>query len=387
MVLHLYSEAIASPRGDLARRRDDPPGFAVETVPSPCPVAKYRPLRRVVQEHGYARRAARWLAGFRPDVVLSGNCGPAVQHVLRRESAARGAAFVYWLQDLHAFALDRFLRRSAPWLAGPASRAAARFEFAAMGASDTVVAVTEDFVPILTAGGVPSERIAVIGNWAPLDRPPSESDAEAWRRAHGLSGRFVYLYSGTLGLKHDPGKLVALARHFRDDPAVAVAVASEGPGRDFLERAKAREGLDNLVLMDFASFARLPAMQAAADVLVAVLDPYAGVYSVPSKVWSYLCAGRSVLAAIPAANQAARVLEAANAGTVVDPGDDAAFLDAASRLRRDDGLRARLGRAGRAHAEQAFDIDRIGGSFVDVFRHAARRRGARVSLARPRALH
>jgi colanic acid biosynthesis glycosyl transferase WcaI len=97
-------------------------------------------------------------------------------------------------------------------------------------------------------------------------------------------------------------------------------------------------------------------------VLVAVIEADAGTYSVPSKVQSYLCAGRPILLAAPSENLAARVVARENAGIVVAP-DGSDFMAAAIRLRHDNELRAEQGANGRAYAERAFDMIKI----VDAF--------------------
>ena len=70
-----------------------------------------------------------------------------------------------------------------------------------------------------------------IENWAPVDELPARPRENEWARRHGLDGKPVLLYSGTLGLKHDPGLLHRLAEAL---PEVAVVVASEGLGADWL---------------------------------------------------------------------------------------------------------------------------------------------------------
>ena len=52
----------------------------------------------------------------------------------------------------------------------------------------------------------------------------------------GLTGHPVVLYSGTLGLKHDPSILALIAAQLRvSHPDASVVVVSEGKGRDWLE--------------------------------------------------------------------------------------------------------------------------------------------------------
>lgn len=366
-VLHCYSRAITSPRGELELRDDDPPGFQVEAIGSARPVPKYALLRRNLQESSYARALAKRMRAFRPDIVISGNGSPVIQAILRRASAAAGARFVYWLQDIYCEALRRALEPRLSPLAKPASGLLAKFEYGVMRRSDAVIAITEDFRPLLTGAGIAEEKIWVIENWAVLSGLSPQPKYNPWSREQGLESRFVFLYSGTLGLKHNPELLSALAAHYRDDPEVAVVVVSEGRGRAWLEQEKARQGLDNLILLDYQPFAALPRVFGAADVVVAILEPFAGVLSVPSKVLSYLCSGRPLLAAIPADNLAARTIARAEAGDVCDPGDTEAFLAAAARLREDAELRQRQATAGRRYAERAFDIDRVGAEFLQVF--------------------
>lgn len=362
--LHLYSAGIPTPQGGVLRRADDPPGFAVEPVGDRTPVAKYDLPRRLRQERGYGRALAARAARFAPEVVLSGNCSPQIQRHLQRYCRRRKLRFVYWLQDLYADAAIRFLgRRSRPLarLAAPLLRG---FEAETLRRSAAVVAITEDFRPVLEARGVAPGRIEVIENWAPLAEVPPLARDNAWSAEQDLDGRFVLLYAGTLGLKHNPELLAELARAFRDDPEVRVVVVSQGPGRDHLEGVKSAEDLAGLKLLDWQPYARLPEVLASAEVLLAILEPEAGVFAVPSKVLTSLCTARPILAAIPPENLAARTILAAGGGLCVAPADSAGFVSAARRLRDDAALRARLAAAGRAYAERTFDIERIGPRFL-----------------------
>jgi len=97
------------------------------------------------------------------------------------------------------------------------------------------------------------------------------------------------------------------------------------------------------------------------------LEPDAGVFSVPSKVLSYLCAGRPLLASVPTTNLAARIIRRNRSGIVVEPHDVEGFVSAAARLLERPSLRAGLGRRARQYAETTFDIRRIGDRFEGLF--------------------
>jgi glycosyltransferase involved in cell wall biosynthesis len=207
----------------------------------------------------------------------------------------------------------------------------------------------------------------VIPNWGAVDKISVLPKENPWSKKQGLEGKRVILYSGTLGLKHNPDLLAALAQKFHDQPDVRVVVAAAGVGVAQLTARKAELGLDNLLLLPIQPFEDLPHMLASADALAAVIERDAGVFSVPSKVLSYLCAGRPILLAAPGENLAAKTVLRNEAGLVVEPEDDAGWLDAAARLLGDADLRTRFGAAGRRYAEANFDVANVADRFESVF--------------------
>ena len=108
-------------------------------------------------------------------------------------------------------------------------------------------------------------------------------------------------------------------------------------------------------------------MLRGSDVLLAILEPEASSFAVPSKVLTYICAGRPVLGSMPIGNLAARIINHAGAGFVVSPGELQVLVKSARALRENPDLRKGLGEAGRAYAEQQFRIDDIARQFLEIF--------------------
>ena len=126
-----------------------------------------------------------------------------------------------------------------------------------------------------------------------------------------------------------------------------------------------------LRVLPFQPFLDMPEMLATADVLVAVLEADAGIFSVPSKVLTYHCAGKPILAAMPSGNLAARIIAKEGSGICVEPDNITGFLNAARQLRQDAALRQRCGEKARAYAERHFDIEKIADRFEEIAkRHA-----------------
>src|SRR5699024_5479195 len=129
---------------------------------------------------------------------------------------------------------------------------------------------------------------------------------------------------------------------------------------------KREEGLDNLVLLPFQPFEHMPEVLASADVLMALLEKDAGVFAVPSKVLTYLCAQRPLLLSVPPENLSARIVREQNAGATSSPEDAAAYVTEGQKLLKDALLREKMAANARAYAEKTFDINLITNRFEAI---------------------
>ena len=337
---------------------------AVDLMPlhTSSPVDKYSLLKRWSQEVEYGRVAANACERFAPEVVISANTPLSAQARLLGVCRRRRIPFVFWLQDLLGIAAYRILRRKQ-WLLGISAGGYFRtLESRLLRQSSAVVCISDDFVPVVARMGVPVQRISVIENWGVL--PEAKGDLTDWAAAHGLGARPILLYSGTLSMKHNPDLLLRLAHALRGK--ADIAVVSQGQGADWLVQQKLKHPLNNLIVLPYQPAAQLPAMYAAAEILVAVLTEDASQFSVPSKVLTYLCAGRPILAAIPNENLAARIILSEGAGSIVSPDEPDSFVAAAEALLADAPKRMSTAAAARDYARRNFDISRIAARFESV---------------------
>jgi colanic acid biosynthesis glycosyl transferase WcaI len=356
-VLYLRSKGFR-PLRDGPGATNEPRSLTSETVDIGRAASSSIGPKRLADERKYGTELARRIMQFKPDVVLSANCPLDAQAAAQASTHAVGAAFVFRLQDIYSEAVGRILGRRLSLAGRLFGVRFARLERRLLLASEAIVSISPDFLPFIERWGVRSERITVIENWSPLDQLVPGPKKNTWSTQHGISDVPVFLYSGTLGRKHDPGLLLALARAL---PEACVVVISEGSGKQWLSsRAK---GVVNLRLFPYQPYEQLSQVLASADVLVALLQEDAGPFSVPSKVLTYLGAGRPILAAMPPANLAARMISDIGAGSVVPPTETRDFIEAATEMMNNAEARSHAGAAGRAYAEKAFDIGPIADRF------------------------
>ncbi|MEX0641194.1 MAG: glycosyltransferase family 4 protein [Pirellulales bacterium] len=371
-VLHLYCISFVTPRGELERRDDDPAGFHVRGIALSAVIPKMNFLRRYQLETEYALALEAACEQYAPDVVLSANTPSIVQSSLSDWCTQNEVRLVSWIQDIYGLAAYRLLGRKLPVIGHLVGRYFISLDKASARRSDAIVVITEDFTKVLTGWGIDESRIHVIHNWAPLEDLPMRPRDNAWSRSQMLGDGPRFLYSGTLAMKHNPALLLELARMLDRNSSGELFVVSEGTGVEWLIEQAANEEIGTLRCMGFQPFESLPDVLASADVLVAILEADAGVFSVPSKVLSYLCAGRPVLLAVPSENLAAKIVVECGAGLAVEPSDLTGFCGAAKQLIESPQLRQQSGEAARRYAETHFDIRRIGDEFEVILRGTGR---------------
>jgi colanic acid biosynthesis glycosyl transferase WcaI len=361
-VEHQYCASYTTGRGATERRDDDPESFVVRAIELSGEFARYSPVVRLRQEFQYARMSTRTILAARPDVAVLSNIPLLSLFILTLSLRMRRVPYIFWQQDVYSEAIrviarDRLGRLGClvGWVAGRAERQVAR-------GAGAIVAISDTFVEQLDAWGIQTSKVHVVPNWAAIDEMPLRPRDNAWAKTHGVAGVPTVMYAGTLGLKHDPSVLSRLAR--TAPTGSRMVVVSEGRGREWLEsEAGAAPGL---MLFDYQPYEQLPDVLASADVLLVVLESNASRYSVPSKVLNYFCAGRPVLALLPPNNAVARMVEAAEAGLVVAPGDADAASAALRSLLTSPAAQHKMGTAARRYAERTFDVRRVGDRFESL---------------------
>jgi colanic acid biosynthesis glycosyl transferase WcaI len=394
-VHHIYFADDVTPRGALTPRSDDPPSLTIKGIRLDTPFDKFSYWKRIRYERDYGARAARYVNEVDPDILVNTNVPVDALAMLRQRCTRPGRKHIVWLQDIVSVGVTAVLRRKLPVVGELVGRRYQAVERINLRAADHVICITDDFLPILQGWKIPPHRCSVIENWAPLDELKPWTGASTWLAEQGLTEQSlaeqepanqqpgetiaharggqpgvpsqIVLYSGTLGLKHNPRLLLEAAQRLRDRPDTAFVVIAEGAGANWLREQVAQAPLPNLKLLPFQPYERLSEILSSAAVLVAVLEPDAGIFCVPSKVLSYLCIGRPIVLAAPPENLAARTVERAGAGRVVDPGDSTSFTRALQDLLDRPDEARQCGRQARAYAEATFAIGTIASQFEQIW--------------------
>ena len=232
----------------------------------------------------------------------------------------------------------------------------ARGQEEALRQAARVVLVGSGLRAALVALGVERARIDVLADWT-RPRPPEQDPAAARARIGVAADDFVVVHIGNIGHGQDVPILVRAARRIAGRVGermkdLRLLLVGAGSQRAALEAAAA--DLPGVRFVDPVTAGEYPALLAAADVLVVTELPGVPDKTLPSRLESYLRAGRPVVAAINPDGDADRVLRSVPGAAVIVPaGDSDALVTVLIRLRDDPVERARLRDMARNYAAAA----------------------------------
>lgn len=201
--------------------------------------------------------------------------------------------------------------------------------------------------------GIAPEKVSLIPNGVDPTMFDGPDVRDAVRQELGMGGRFVVSYAGAMGAANDLQVVLKAADRLRDQADIHFLMIGDGKERKNLEAIAQTLKLSNVTFLGSQPKTRMPDFLAASDACLATLmDIPMFRTTYPNKVFDYMAARRPTILGIDGVIR--EVVEAANAGIFVQPGDDAALADAVLKLHADPDAARQMGDSGRAYVEAHF---------------------------------
>jgi colanic acid biosynthesis glycosyl transferase WcaI len=221
----------------------------------------------------------------------------------------------------------------------------------------------------VAACGAEPERVTVMGNWVDTDFIRPDERRNDFSQEYGLDDKFVVSFAGIIGYSQDLDVILEAGRLLRDYPRIHFLIVGDGAGKTRHEQKAQRMGLSNVQFLPMQPRHRYPASLHASDVSLATLRAEVATPVVPSKILSAMAAGRPIITSMRLEGDAPRLIEEAQCGYALPPGDSQALAETVQTLYHDVTLRERLGQNGRRYAEAYLSLQASAEHYIHLFEH------------------
>lgn len=277
------------------------------------------------------------------DVIVAMTDPPLAGLIGALVARLRGKPFVYYIQDLHPdMALVSRMVQPGGWVNGWE-----RLHRWVLRQASQIVVLGEDMKALVAAKGIDPVRIEVVRTGAdiPAQLPPPDNPVSQEIRD---DFKFVLLHAGNLGF-YGAWETLIEAANLLDDPTIGLIFIGDGAAKAQL---KAWAGANpRIKFLPFRPAADIPYVLAAADMHIVTIRAGAEGVIVPSKLYPILAAGKPVLAVVPPASDAARLITHHQFGVTVPPDNPVALAAMITQLYQDRGQLIDMGRNARRTAQ------------------------------------
>ncbi|HET8781099.1 MAG TPA: glycosyltransferase family 4 protein [Pyrinomonadaceae bacterium] len=274
-------------------RRERWRNITIIRVPS-LSLGKHSKWRRALNFGSFiASCGVRLLTLKRFDVVVALTSPPLISFLAAIFVRLKGGRFCFWVMDLNP---DEAI--AAGWLRQD-SRLARLFQWMlrySLDHADRTIALDRFVKDRLVAKGVDAERIAVIPPWSHDDAVAfSTAGREAFRQQHGLTEKFVVMYSGNHSPCHPLDTLMAAALELKRREDIVFCFVGGGGEHAKVSEFAQQHQLSNVRCLPYQPLNELSDSLSAADLHTVVMgDAFVGIVH-PSKVYNIMAVGAPIL--------------------------------------------------------------------------------------------
>lgn len=229
--------------------------------------------------------------------------------------------------------------------------------------ADQVVLVGRDMVGTLQERfkdeNTPS--YVLINNWIDeqtvIPLPDTHPRVVAFKQHYHLENKFIISYSGNIGLYYDLENIMSIIKKFNDNESIRFVFIGEGTVKEKLQDIVEKEQLTNVRFIPYQDKENLVYSLNAADAHWVVNAKGVKGISVPSKVYGVMAVGKPILGILEKESEARIIIEQADCGYVVEPGDYQAVENMLRAILQNKAAFKEKGIKGRLYLEKHFSKD------------------------------
>ena len=360
-VYHLYFK---NDKGPKANFKGGNKNLIIDGLGEKINYNKKNLICRFFDDIKYGKIVSERINTIKPDLIISGNCPTLSQHIIMNSAKKNNSKFIIWVQDFYSLAVEILLKKKIFILAFPIYYLFKFLEKKQLKTADKIIVISNDFKETLIKWSIDNNKIFFIPNWGNLKNINyyEHKKLDFLKENNLETDKFYILYTGTLAMKHDPNLIIRIAKELTHLNFIIIGF---GSGYNYLESSTKLP--KNIYLFPIQPFEKIDDILSSADVCLSILNKDASIFSVPSKILNYLCAGKTILLCAPENNLASKIIFESNSGKNFESNDINQITSFLKEINRNEILKKNFSVNARKYAEKNFDIKIISKKFEKIF--------------------
>ncbi|MFL2145244.1 glycosyltransferase family 4 protein [Desemzia sp. FAM 24101] len=208
--------------------------------------------------------------------------------------------------------------------------------------TEKVVALSNDMKSFLLENrpSLNENQVKVIPNWYEDKQSKEKKVTNKSSKFRGIKSEknLVVSYFGNMGVCQDLSTLIDAMRTLKNENNIKFMFAGHGNKLDMLKETVDKEKMDNVYIFDFLHGDEYQEALEMSDVFIVSLEKGLSGLAVPSKTYSYMMAGKPVIAVMDQDTDIAKELKKYNAGYSIEVGNNKKLVEALYNLKDNDEL-------------------------------------------------
>lgn len=201
---------------------------------------------------------------------------------------------------------------------------------------------------------IADSKLLVIPNWVDTHSIKPAERFNKFRREHNLGAKFIVSFAGIINFSQDLDNVIESAKLLQSYEDILFLLIGDGAQKEDLKKKAESLKLNNVRFLPLQPREKYPYVLNASDICLVTLRKEVVTPVVPAKLLSIMASGRPVIGSLNANGDAAKIIESAQCGYRVEPGNPAMLAQAVLELYNNPTLLEKFGRNGRAYAEKHF---------------------------------
>lgn len=305
----------------------------------------------------YALAAVKCLSLPKHDVVVTLTTPPLIGLVGRMLQLAKGTRHVHWCMDMYP---DIQLAHGMIRQNGAVHRLLSSCTRSFVRAADAVCVLGPHMRTRLLAYEPSRTKVHTVPVWADGDRlKPVDHNANWFLKKHGLSGKFVVMYSGNIGAGSSFDTIVQVIRQLGHDPEIRFAFIGDGSQLRALKRFAKEHHLRNLLFLPYQNRQHLRFSLSAGDAHLVTVKPGLEGMKVPGKTYGIMAVGRPIIYIGNPKGEVYDLVKEQKIGCAVEEGDVQGLLAGITFFRQNPSSGRTMGHRARRLFEESYDSAKV----------------------------